>query len=367
MRRSVHRRRPRGPALIARRLQRGRRRSASTRSISRASRRSTSARLRAALATRQSDKLPWGKKAFFDRSRFDADLKRIQAFYADRGYPGRARHRLRRQAERQAGCGRHHGHDCRRRTGEGRGDRLRRIRRCDSADAPRRRCKNAGAAEGRRAARSPARRDDPRDGAQRAEGSRLSVREGRRPSEDDGPDGKTRDADLHRRARARSPTSDRSRSQGNKTVSARVIARQLTFKTGRPLSTQRAAGFPAAAVRPGAVPVRQHRDRSIRSCSRPRCRFAITVAEGKHQRVNFGVGYGTEEKARVDARVPPRELPRRRAAGRRARALVVARPRHPAQFQPAVLLRARISRSAARGSSGTRSRPRTNRSSPARR
>src|SRR5207248_4557036 len=27
----------------------------------------------------------------------------------------------------------------------------------------------------------------------------------------------------------------------------------------------------------------------------------ITVAEGKHQRVNFGVGYGTEEKARVDA------------------------------------------------------------------
>ena len=27
----------------------------------------------------------------------------------------------------------------------------------------------------------------------------------------------------------------------------------------------------------------------------------ITVAEGNHQRVNFGVGYGTEEKARVDA------------------------------------------------------------------
>jgi outer membrane protein assembly factor BamA len=26
----------------------------------------------------------------------------------------------------------------------------------------------------------------------------------------------------------------------------------------------------------------------------------ITVAEGKHQRVNFGIGYGTEERARVD-------------------------------------------------------------------
>src|SRR5437868_7825315 len=44
-------------------------------------------RLRDALATKQSSKIPWGKKAYFDRSRFDADLKRIQAFYADRGYP----------------------------------------------------------------------------------------------------------------------------------------------------------------------------------------------------------------------------------------------------------------------------------------
>ena len=44
-------------------------------------------RLKAALATRESSKIPWGRKRFFDRSRFDTDLKRIQAFYADRGYP----------------------------------------------------------------------------------------------------------------------------------------------------------------------------------------------------------------------------------------------------------------------------------------
>ncbi|MGH9141570.1 MAG: POTRA domain-containing protein, partial [Vicinamibacterales bacterium] len=44
-------------------------------------------KLKEALATRQSSKIPWGKKYFFDRSRFDADLKRIQAFYADRGFP----------------------------------------------------------------------------------------------------------------------------------------------------------------------------------------------------------------------------------------------------------------------------------------
>lgn len=45
------------------------------------------ARLRGALATRQSSRLPWGRKYFFDRGRFDTDLKRIEAFYADRGYP----------------------------------------------------------------------------------------------------------------------------------------------------------------------------------------------------------------------------------------------------------------------------------------
>src|SRR5215831_12984921 len=44
-------------------------------------------RLRDALATRENSSIPWGRKYYFDRSRFDADLKRVQAFYADRGYP----------------------------------------------------------------------------------------------------------------------------------------------------------------------------------------------------------------------------------------------------------------------------------------
>src|SRR5262245_8772805 len=44
-------------------------------------------RLKNALATKESSWIPWGKKHYFDRSRFDADLKRMKAFYADRGYP----------------------------------------------------------------------------------------------------------------------------------------------------------------------------------------------------------------------------------------------------------------------------------------
>jgi outer membrane protein assembly factor BamA len=44
-------------------------------------------RLRNALAIRESSKLPWGRKRFFDKARFETDLKRIEAFYNDRGYP----------------------------------------------------------------------------------------------------------------------------------------------------------------------------------------------------------------------------------------------------------------------------------------
>jgi outer membrane protein assembly complex protein YaeT len=87
---------------------------------------------------------------------------------------------------------------------------------------------------------------------------------------------------------------------GNKSVDEHIIRRQLTFKPGELFqrnlvqdSQRRLYGlelFQFANVetlnqeqQPEEVPVR------------------VTVAEGNHQRVNFGVGYGTEEKARVDA------------------------------------------------------------------
>ena len=43
--------------------------------------------LKEILATRESGFLPWSRKRFFDRTEFDRDVKRIEAFYADRGYP----------------------------------------------------------------------------------------------------------------------------------------------------------------------------------------------------------------------------------------------------------------------------------------
>lgn len=47
----------------------------------------TSAELENVIATQESGFLPWSRKRFFDRTEFDEDIKRIQAYYADRGYP----------------------------------------------------------------------------------------------------------------------------------------------------------------------------------------------------------------------------------------------------------------------------------------
>jgi outer membrane protein insertion porin family len=43
--------------------------------------------LKDALATKAGSKLPWGRKEYFDRQAFEADLMRITAFYRDRGFP----------------------------------------------------------------------------------------------------------------------------------------------------------------------------------------------------------------------------------------------------------------------------------------
>jgi outer membrane protein assembly complex protein YaeT len=40
-----------------------------------------------ALQTKKGSRLPWGRKRYFDRRAFEADLKRIEAYYRDRGFP----------------------------------------------------------------------------------------------------------------------------------------------------------------------------------------------------------------------------------------------------------------------------------------
>jgi outer membrane protein assembly complex protein YaeT len=87
---------------------------------------------------------------------------------------------------------------------------------------------------------------------------------------------------------------------GNRSVASRVIERQLMFT-------------PGDLYRRSVVQDSQRRLYAMElflfvniealdpEKQEPNVRTRVTVAEGKHQRVTLGVGYGTEEKARVDA------------------------------------------------------------------
>ncbi len=254
------------------------------------------ARLKGALATHQSSWIPWGKTHDFDRSRFDADLKRIQAFYADRGYPD-ARVtgydvKLNHQQDQV---------DLTVTIAEGEPVLVASLDFSGFDVIPRAHLDDLKT-------RVPLKVGQPRDRQLVALTREMAVNELKdhgypygkvSTNEDDGSNGK-----QARLTFAAEPGRIAHIGQveivGNKSVSENVIRRELTFKPGdlyeRSVvqdSQRRLYGlelFQFANVEP-VNPEQQPADVPIR----------VTVAEGNHQRMNFGVGYGTEEKARVDA------------------------------------------------------------------
>lgn len=255
------------------------------------------ARLRDALATRQSDRLPWGKKTFFDRARFDADLKRVQAFYADRGFPdARVTGFDVRLNDKQDSV------DITVTIAEGEPVKVTAINFAGFDDVI------PPAHFDALKKQLPLKVGEPRDRQLVVTIHEMALNELKDhgypyakvdTSENDGPDGKSA-ALVFSAVPGKVAHIGSIEILGNKSVGARVIERQLTFKMGdlfrRSLlqdSQRRLYGlelFQFANIQtvnpelePTEVPIR------------------ITVAEGNHQRVNFGVGYGTEEKARVDA------------------------------------------------------------------
>lgn len=252
--------------------------------------------LKNALATRESSKLPWGKKNYFDRSRFDTDLKRVQAFYADRGYPdARVTGFDAKLNQKQDAV------DVTLTIAEGEPIKVASLDFVGFDVIP-------PAHFDTLKAKVPLKVGHPRDRQQVVTTHEMALNELRDHGypyakvsieEDDGPSGKqaamTFAADPGKIAYF-GPVEI----AGNQSVSDNVIRRELAFKPGdlyqRSLvqDTQRRLYgmelFQFATVeplnveqQPSEVPTR------------------VTVAEGNHQRVNFGVGYGTEEKARVDA------------------------------------------------------------------
>src|SRR5438067_76234 len=253
-------------------------------------------RLKDALATKQSSKLPWGKKTYFDRSRFDADRKRIQAFYSDRGYPdARVTGFDVKLNDKQDQV------DVTLTIAEGEPVRVAAVV-FDGFDViPQDRLNRLKKG-------APLKLGQPRDRQLVVTTHEMALNELKdhgypyakvSTHEESGTDGKqatlTFTAEPGKLARF-GPT----QIQGNKSVSDHVIERELTFKAGdlyrRSIvqdSQRRLYGlelFQFANIEP-LNPEAQPEDVPMR----------VTVAEGNHQRVNFGVGYGTEEKARIDS------------------------------------------------------------------
>jgi outer membrane protein assembly complex protein YaeT len=270
-------------------------------------------RLKTALATRESSKLPWGKKNYFDRSRFDADLKRVGAFYADRGFPdARVTGFDVKLNDKQDAV------DITLTVVEGEAVKVEAVNFTGFDIIP-----PAHLADLKK--NVPLKVGQPRDRQLVVATHEMALNELRDhgypfakvgTNEDDGPNGKT--AALTFEAEP-GPISHFGPVEisGNKSVNDHVIRRELAYKPGdlyqRSLlqDTQRRLYsmelFQFATVEPitrdGSQPDPQGPSPAPPPDQQGPAEVPtrVTVAEGNHQRVNFGVGYGTEEKGRVDA------------------------------------------------------------------
>jgi outer membrane protein assembly complex protein YaeT len=252
-------------------------------------------RLRAALATKQSSIIPWGRKNYFDRSRFETDLKRIEAFYADRGYPNaRVTGFDAKLNDKQDAV------DVTVTVSEGEPVKVAAVEFVGFEVIP-----EAHLEEMKN--RAPLKLGEPRDRQLVVSTHELAINELRdhgfpyakvSTQEQIGP---ANDAILKFVAEpGKTAQFGPVEISGNRSVGDDVIRRELAYQPGdlyrRSLvqDTQRRLYSMELFQFANVEPLNQE----LQPVEVP---TRITVAEGKHQRVNFGVGYGTEEKGRVDA------------------------------------------------------------------
>jgi outer membrane protein assembly complex protein YaeT len=252
-------------------------------------------RLTEALATKQSSKIPWGRKKYFDRSRFDADLKRLTAFYTDRGYPdARITGFDVKLNDRQDQV------DITITIAEGDPLKVAAVEFVGFDVIPPEHLANLKAGV-------PFKPGQPRDHQLVVSGHEMALNELRdhgypyakvSTSEGTRPDAKEVVVTY-----AAEPGSVAFFGPidiaGNKSVSDNVIRRELTFTPG---DLYRRSLVQESQRRLYRLELFQFANiETINSEQQPvEVPTRVTVAEGNHQRVNFGVGYGTEEKVRGD-------------------------------------------------------------------
>lgn len=253
------------------------------------------AALRAVLATRVSSPLPWGRRSPFVRARFDADQRRIEAFYADRGFPdARVTGVDVKVNQAQTAV------DLTVSVDEGRPVTLAEIRFAGFDVLQPDRLESLQG-------RVPLTTGAPRDRQKVLQAHELAVNELREQgfpyarvatAEDDGPDGKRATITFSATPGPRAHFGE-VEIVGNKSVSQQAIRRQLTFRPG---DMYRRSVVQTSQRQLYGMELFQFVNIELLDTDRqaPELRTRVTVAEGRHQRLNFGVGYGSDEKGRVE-------------------------------------------------------------------
>jgi outer membrane protein insertion porin family len=253
-------------------------------------------RLKAVLATRTGSRLPWGQKRFFDRTKFELDLKRIEAFYADRGYPDARVTGFDVQLNNKQDAV-----EISIRVSEGQPVTLSRFDFVGFEVIPAARLDVLK----RRTLRMTGRPLD-RELLAAAQSRALNeLRENGYPyakvatKEDEGPDKKEAAVSFVAEPGTIAYFGPVTIS-GNQSVSNHVISREVQYKPGdlyqrsKLQNTQRDLYRMELFQFANVEPLNQELQPS-------EVATRITVAEGARHRFNFGLGYGTEERGRVDA------------------------------------------------------------------
>jgi outer membrane protein assembly complex protein YaeT len=253
--------------------------------------------LKSVLATGASSRLPWGEKRYFNREQFEADIKRITAFYHDRGYPDARVTSFDVQLSQDQSSV-----DITIRISEGEPVRVERIE-FEGFDVLRPRARQAldrrmalSAGQPLDRALLQASREAALDQLKESGYAYASVR----MSEQPGSAERSRVIVLTAQpgALARFGPTEIS---GNSSVADAVIQRQLTFRPGqvyrhsRLLESQRRLYALEVFEFANVAPTREEGEQPVEIPTH------VTVTEGKHRKVNLGVGYGTEERGRVQA------------------------------------------------------------------
>ena len=254
----------------------------------------TDGQLKSVLATAASSKIPWGEKHYFSREQFEADLKRIVAFYKDRGYPdARVTSFDVKLNDAQTSAAITVSID------EGQPVRVERIDFAGFDPLPQ---QHRQTLEGQ----LPLKVGQPLDRALLQASREAALDE----LKDHGyPYASVRISDApgsSDRQRVVSLLADAGplahfgpvEISGNTSVSENVVRRQLTYRPGQLFrqsalqESQRKLYGPELFDFANIEPLKTDE-------KPPDVPTRVTVTEGKHQKVNLGVGYGTEEKARV--------------------------------------------------------------------